>query len=572
MTNTARAAIFYRADEYDPYKRMMGRQVASNAFLKAVARHDPSQEIAVYTNKREEVPTFEKVQREMGAAKARTYRWIRYGDITGLGDVGCMYRPDPVLHDEAWVRQSGDTRAFSLCGVTHTLSSTGAQRALTQFLVAPFEEWDAVICTSHAVRKVVDGIAAEYGGYLAERFGAPETPKPVLQLPVIPLGVHTDEFDTRTPEMRKARARWRKQLRIGENDFVALFVGRLAFHAKANPLPMYMGLEQAAKRTGRKIHLVQVGWFGTDFIERAFRDTPKTLCPSVTCHFLEGRDPKVRKDIWAVGDIFTSLVDNIQETFGLSPVEAMAAGLPVVAADWDGYRETLRDGQDGILVPTTMTPAGFGESMAHRHFAGIETYDMYIAAAALNVAVDIGKAADAYTALVENPDLRRRMADAGRARAKETFEWSRVYRLYRELWTELAERRVRGRQRVPRKPGFSYNPANPDPFRLFAHYPTYTFGGRAKLRNLGGRSLAEWRAVLSLPLLTTGNATMLDERGIAGLHAALAGGEAAVNDVVEALGKGGQRERVVRSISWLAKAGLVEIDGKVEVKGRPAPL
>ena len=48
-------------------------------------------------------------------------------------------------------------------------------------------------------------------------------------------------------------------------------------------------------------------------------------------------------ELWAAADVFLSLVDNIQETFGITPLEAMAAGLPVVASDWDGYRYTMRD-------------------------------------------------------------------------------------------------------------------------------------------------------------------------------------------------------------------------------------
>ena len=94
-----------------------------------------------------------------GRAPSRTYRFIRAGDIGGLGRAGCLYRPDPVLQEEAWQRLSGNTRAYSLCGITHTLSSTGAQRALGRYFVAPYEEWDAVICTSHAVRRAVDHIS-----------------------------------------------------------------------------------------------------------------------------------------------------------------------------------------------------------------------------------------------------------------------------------------------------------------------------------------------------------------------------------------------------------------------------
>jgi glycosyltransferase involved in cell wall biosynthesis len=40
------------------------------------------------------------------------------------------------------------------------------------------------------------------------------------------------------------------------------------------------------------------------------------------------------------------------EDFGIAPVEAMAAGKPVVALAEGGARETVRDGQTGVLVPT----------------------------------------------------------------------------------------------------------------------------------------------------------------------------------------------------------------------------
>lgn len=46
-----------------------------------------------------------------------------------------------------------------------------------------------------------------------------------------------------------------------------------------------------------------------------------------------------------------------QETFGQAPIEPMAAGLPVVVTDWDGRRDTVRHGEDGILVPTLMAPS-----------------------------------------------------------------------------------------------------------------------------------------------------------------------------------------------------------------------
>jgi glycosyltransferase involved in cell wall biosynthesis len=66
------------------------------------------------------------------------------------------------------------------------------------------------------------------------------------------------------------------------------------------------------------------------------------------CRFLGFVDREKVRDCLAASDIF--LFPSKTETQGLAMAEALAMGVPVIAADSFGARETVRDGLDGFIL------------------------------------------------------------------------------------------------------------------------------------------------------------------------------------------------------------------------------
>jgi glycosyltransferase involved in cell wall biosynthesis len=481
------AALYFRKDGFDTGgKRLLGRQAAGEGFLKALVRYGRSQDLFCYAPSRADFQEFCKLARPVARTNQKVH-WLDERNPPSLARAGTLFRPDTLIGDLAFQRRGGDPRAYSLCGVTHTIASRGPQRAIADLLTSPVERWDALVCTSLSVRRTVERLLEGHAEYLAERCGS--RPELDLKLPVIPLGV-----DTRgVPEGQaavEARARLRGALELQSDEVVMLFMGRLVFYAKAHPVPLYLAAERAARQSGKRLVLLMAGWFENAQEEAEFKALPAKLCPSVRTVFVDGRTPEIRRDVWAASDLFISLSDNVQETFGLTPIEAMAAGLPVIVSDWDGYRESVRDGIEGLRVPTLLPPAGAGRDLASLYGVDTLSYSDYVANLAMATAVDVEACTEAIVRLVGDDGLRQKLGENGRQRARSTYDWSVVVAKHEELWTELGELRAAGPPRFAAKKR-PYNPLMPDPFELHGHYPTRVLGGTDRVSLGTGHELFE---------------------------------------------------------------------------------
>lgn len=550
MTSRAsgNAALFLHPNGYDTSgPNLMGRHSAGESFLRGFLRYGEVERLYLWN-------VANRPQAELEALIGRIQpprqpiTWISQRDRPGLAAAGVLNTPMPDLAAESWQRRPFGPNTYAICGVTHTTATERVMGLLPAMLIAPTEPHDALICTSSAVRASVESQLDDVRAYLEAERGPRRRGEPMRV--TIPLGVNVEDFET-SPGQRQA---WRARLDIPDNAVVALYVGRFNVRAKMNPALMALALERAAKTLGRPIYWVNSGWGEGPKAEAQFHAQTRALCPSVEYRHLDGRPPDVRFSIWSVADFFISFSDNIQETFGLTPVEAMAAGLPCVVSDWDGYRDTVRHGEDGFRIRTMAPLSGEGVDLAYWFANNWINYDNYVGAAAQFTMVDLAAAAEAIVALARQPGLRARMGAAAKAQARQVFDWTAVIPQYQALWAEQDARR----RAAAAQPAVRDNPFRPDPFRLFAAYPTDHLSADCVLTP-GTLTWSEAQALLASP---AANYSQVNNMSFAEAEAILSWLQSrGVAKVAEArdVVPPGRWPYVRRGLLWLARYGVIAI-------------
>lgn len=487
------AAILFEADAFRlDGEKLMGRQAAGNGFIRAAVGANSGGELWGFSPYSNASATFHQTVTEIDPSVAT--HWIARRDFATMAARRVLFRPDIMLAEMAALRLRHSVGAYSLCGLTHTLSGPPLSN-FARYADAPLTPWDAVICTSTAAVGVVEDILAAQQDYLSWRFGQPIAfDRP--QLPVIPLGVHVADFADRAAKRPAARTR----LGLADDEVAVLFAGRLVFHAKVHPYQTYVALQGAAERTGKKVVLILAGQAPNEEVYRVLRQSLAAFCPDVRAVFVDGKDFEAYGAAWSAADIFISISDNIQETFGITPIEAMASGIPVLVSDWDGYRDNVRDGVDGFRVPTYAPGPGSGDHIAAAYEIGELNYDYYLYRTCVAVGVDIDVLTDRLSVLVQEPDLRRRMGEAAAERARTVFDWPVVYRRYQSLWDDLDAIRLAegGKDRWARAPRSVA--AHRDPFVTFRGFATHAIGPDTRLSARPGASAADYARIEQSPL------------------------------------------------------------------------
>ena len=357
---------------------------------------------------------------------------------------GSLLVPDPSIGLwSLWRDSHAAPASFSLIGQIHTLCTTGAMIRLEELTSENVFDWDALICSSTAGHDVVESVLAQREERQSRRAGVAvqslRQHRP--QLPVIPLPMPVEEIQSSMPDQAAARAALGLELDVD----VVLWLGRLTLLSKADLAPTYRMLDGLAQQRERPIVLLELG--PDDSPESAAALSQLRGCFNyLKFHRLGEAEPvseAVKRQALAAADLGVSLVDNLQETFGQSVVEMMAAGLPVVVSDWDGYRDLVQNGCHGFRIESRWAEVASSLSLkiGWNHRVGLHSYPAIAGSLAQLVQLNLDEARDCISTLLEHVHLRRQMGAVAARWARERFDRAVVADQYRELVTELGKRR-----------------------------------------------------------------------------------------------------------------------------------
>jgi len=309
-------------------------------------------------------------------AAARTRDLLR----RAAPDVVHVHEPLVPVVGPAAVLSTGAPRVLTF----HATAEGGTLPRLYRSVRVPAR---AVVARAHALTAVSPVAAA----FHAQMLGIDPA-----RITIVPNGVDVARFADAAGALAATHARG------GEPRLV--FLGRLE-HRKGADVAVRAFRMLAAERPGLHMRVLGDGPLRAT-IERLAADAPSDVAARLE---LAGRaDPADLPRLLADADVAV-LPSRGGESFGIVLLEAMAAGVPIVATDIPGYRSVARDGREALLVAPD----------------------------------DPRALADAIARILDDASLADRLRSAGRTRAAE-HDWDAVAARSREVYVRVVAGRVDG--------------------------------------------------------------------------------------------------------------------------------
>jgi glycosyltransferase involved in cell wall biosynthesis len=441
---------------------LAGRLVANTELVRALLHHGQFEELVFLVGEGRDVEPLQTLLGQLSSgAPQRRLAIVNMLELPALlqrGALSVVHFTSPAAYaDAVWLRDRyARGQIPPVTAQIHSLSYPSLMLEWMKLALMRPSARDALFCSSHAGRAVVQACMGRVDALLQARGAVPDTTP--FELPVVPLGIDAEQL------AGGQRERVRDELGIPADAVLVLGMGRFTEFDKMDLFPLVQAVAAVSSGTAPDappVYLLLAGARQGTKTPEMVQIWANAIGFGERVRLLVDFPSERKADILAAADLFVSLADNPQETFGLSVVEAMAAGLPVIASDYDGYKDTAPDGV-ALRIPTR----------ACVDLAELSDLAPLLYARPLHLAlgqsleVDLPALAAALTRLVADPALRASLGRAAAKRARDHYAWPKVIARYEAEWKRLATQAVEPRV-VPAR-----HPLCLDYDSAFAAFPT----------------------------------------------------------------------------------------------------
>ncbi|MCX5713924.1 MAG: glycosyltransferase family 4 protein [Candidatus Omnitrophica bacterium] len=450
----------YTQSQSGSNKFIYGAWVGIESFYRALLRYGSFDTYQLFVDAKSGVNALQDSLGRAGIALGR----IKIAELNALpstlkdDDFTVFFTTIPDLSKLAYLRARYAKNNFPVCGLAFQSTSYGylLNSCFLNNLIAPILPCDSIISTRKTLSRVLRNLSGKVSGDLRNIIRVDL--KYQGRLDNLPLGIDVGEYG----EIPAIEAR--KKLLLPLDKVIISYFGRFSQYDKAD----LAGLLSVFKRllaAHKNVFLLLAGVDGQGGYGKQLRSLAKDLGILPNVKFLLGSCSSVKKHIYAGSDIFVSPADSVQESLGITVLEAMASGLPVVVSDWDGYKESVLHGQTGFRVPTYWAKDILGQAIYP--FSVLQRWENEHLIQSQSVAIDLNKMFEYLLLLVTNKGLRKKFGKRAKEIANREYDWRKVVPRYEQLWLKLY-----GLSQLHLLPRNTPTPFIPDFEQSYVHYPT----------------------------------------------------------------------------------------------------
>ncbi len=438
----------------------MGRLVANHDFVKALLRYGRFDEFVFSSPSNANLKSFESAVRSWGLSQER----LRSVKCVPYFSLPAILKRDPftVFHLGGWgyfmpglhfLRGRYSSFPWPITAVTHSLHGRQSVDFAVRLNHARMASFDSIFCSS------CDGLATM--AKLLESAGRNRDSRFSGHLDWLPLGID-DEALKESGDGQKAR----EQMQIPPDAIVVLCLGRITPAQKMDLAPVVEAFAREVFPHSRlPVYLVIAGGADAQNL-RLVQELIRELQVEKHCRVRANFRSETKNHLLASADIFISLADNTQETFGLSLLEAQARSIPVIASRFNGYKDLVRDGMDGFLIDTF----GCAPDPISEYYDLLDP-DVAQLYEAQKLAIDMNQFVEKLLLLIHDRNLRTAMGHEGRKKVTDEFAFSRIIQRYEQRWDELYQE-----AQLVGLPPPGENQYQVDQSMLFGHYVSHSLG------------------------------------------------------------------------------------------------